>query len=135
MYFDKRCQIIYIVKFTLLITPTHYIPSYANAFLYTIKKACNEYTISTLSSLKKVFITESARNKVKYHSSHTHSTDSCLQRWLLISPRGPSGHRGDSKDWSRLWRRRKEWSGAPRPGPPDGGPSLPSGKLQLNLFL
>ena len=26
---------------------------------------------------------------------------------------------------------RKEWSGAPRPGPPHGGPSLPSGKLLL----
>ena len=54
--------------------------------------------LTSLSSLKKVFITESARNKDKYHSSHTHSTDCCLQRWLPISPSGPSGHRGDSKD-------------------------------------
>ena len=87
--------------------------------------------VSALSSLKKVFITESARNKDKYHSSHTHSTDCCLQRWLPLSTGGPSRHRGDSKDWSRLWRRRKEWSGALRPGPPHGGPSLPSGKLLL----
>ena len=79
---------------------------------------------STLSSLKKVFITESARNKDKYHSSHTHSTHCCLQRWLPLSPRGLSGHRGDSEDWNRLWRRRKEWSGAPRPGPSHGGSGL-----------
>ena len=77
------------------------------------------YPFKFISSLKKVFITESARNKDKYHSSHTHSTDCCLQRWLPISPRGPSGHRGDRKDWSRWWRRRKEWSGAPRPGEGD----------------
>ena len=77
----------------------------------------------------------SIRNKDKYHSSHTHSTDCCLQRWLPLRPRGLSGHRGDSKDWSRLWRRRKEWSGAPRPGPPHGGPSLPSGKLLLLLLV
>ena len=62
-----------------------------------------------------------------------HSTDCCLQRWLPLSPRGPSGHRRDSEDWSRLWRRHKEWSGAPRPGPPHRGPSLPSGKLLLLL--
>ena len=92
------------------------------------------FEVTLLSSLKKVFITESARNKDKYHSSHTHSTDCCLQRWLPISPRGPSGHRGDSKDWSRLWRTHKEWSGAPRPGPPHGGPSLPSGKLLLIII-
>ena len=44
---------------------------------------------------------------------------------------GLSGYRGDSEDWSRLWGRCQEWSGAPRPGPPHGGPSLPSGKLLL----
>ena len=90
------------------------------------------FSSPALRSLKKVFITESARNKDKYHSSHTHSTDCCLQRWLPISPRRPSVQRGDRKDWSRLWRRRKEWSGAPRPGPPHGGPSLPSGSFYLS---
>ena len=102
---------------------------YLSVCLFVCRRLFSHY-----SSLKKVFITESARNKDKYHSSHTHSTDCCLQRWLPISPRGPSGHRGDRKDWSRLWRRRKEWSGAPRPGPLHGGPSLPSGKLLLHCL-
>ena len=66
------------------------------------------------------------RNKDKNHSSHTHSTDCCLQRWLPLSSRGQSGHRGDSEDWSRLvWRGRQEWSGAPRPGTPHGDPRFP----------
>ena len=34
-----------------------------------------------------------------------------------------------------MWRRRQEWSGAPRPGPPHGGPLLPSGKLLLLLCV
>ena len=88
-------------------------------------------SLSSHTPLPMYSLLPTTKNKDKYHSSHTHSTDCCLQRWLPISPRGSSGHRGDSKDWSRLWGGRKEWSGAPRPGPPHGGPSLPSGKLLL----
>ena len=40
---------------------------------------CKTTFLDQCRSLKKVFITESARNKDKYHSSHTHSTDCCLQ--------------------------------------------------------
>ena len=48
-------------------------------------------------------------------------------RWLPHCHRGSCGNRGDSEDWNR-WRRHREWSGAPRLGPPYGGPTLPFGK-------
>ena len=95
--------------------------------------------LTTLASLAVLYTTPCVEVYVQYNYYTSYrlkiewcmQMTCCLQRWLPLSPRGLSGHRGDSEDWSRLWRRRKEWSGALRPAPPHGGPSLPSGKFLL----
>ena len=53
--------------------------------------------------------------------------------WWKTARTGAIGGRdANSEDWSHWWKRRQEWLGAPRPGPPHGGHSLP---FRMYMYL